>query len=104
MLVVDQTKVLQAAADQKGEPHRTTNTSKRMCSEWLNSSGARLVVFSNAEVGSWEALELEQRAFLTASGSIQPPLPSEPSMSIPEKSNGAERLSRLNASAILKTV
>src|SRR6187402_3351197 len=55
ILVVDQTKVLQAAADQKvsltGYQYLETDVLRM-----AKLVGARLVVFSNAEVGSWEAL------------------------------------------------
>jgi len=56
LLVVDQTKVLQAAADQKvslsGYQYLETDVLRM-----AKLVGARLVVFSNAEVGSWEALD-----------------------------------------------
>ena len=56
VLVVDQTKVLQAAADQKvsltGYQYLETDVLRM-----AKLVGARLVVFSNAEVGSWEALD-----------------------------------------------
>ena len=56
ILVVDQTKVLQAAADQKvsltGYQYVETDVLRM-----AKLVGARLVVFSNAEVGSWEALD-----------------------------------------------
>ena len=56
ILVVDQTKVLQAAADQKvsltGYQYLETDVLRM-----AKLVGARLVVFSNAEVGSWEALD-----------------------------------------------
>src|SRR5574340_7820 len=55
ILVVDQTKVLQAAADQKvsltGYQYIETDVLRM-----AKLVGARLVVFTNAEVGSWEAL------------------------------------------------
>lgn len=56
LLVVDQTKLLQAAADQKvsltGYQYLETDVLRM-----AKLVGARLVVFSNAEVGSWEALD-----------------------------------------------
>jgi len=56
LLVVDQTKVLQAAADQKvsltGYQYLETDVLRM-----AKLVGARLVIFSNAEVGSWEALD-----------------------------------------------
>ncbi|MBA2486990.1 MAG: hypothetical protein H0V35_13045 [Nitrospira sp.] len=56
ILVVDQTKVLQAAADQKvsltGYQYIETDVLRM-----AKLVGARLVVFSNAEVGSWDALD-----------------------------------------------
>lgn len=56
LLVVDQTKVLQTAADQKvnlsGYQYLETDVLRM-----AKLVGARLVVFSNAEVGSWEALD-----------------------------------------------
>jgi len=56
ILVVDQTKVLQAAADQKvsltGYQYLETDVLRM-----AKLVGARLVVFSNAEVQSWEALD-----------------------------------------------
>ena len=56
ILVVDQTKVLQAAADQKVSltGHQYLETDVLRMAKLV---GARLVVFSNAEVGSWEALD-----------------------------------------------
>ncbi|GMV48844.1 MAG: hypothetical protein UZ03_NOB001000330 [Nitrospira sp. OLB3] len=55
VLVVDQTKVLQAAADQKvslsGYQYIETDVLRM-----AKSVGARLVVFTNADVGSWEAV------------------------------------------------
>jgi hypothetical protein len=55
ILVVDQTKVLQAAADQKvsltGYQYVETDVLRM-----AKLVGARLVVFTNAEVGSWEVL------------------------------------------------
>ena len=56
ILVVDHTKMLQAAADQKvsltGYQYLETDVLRM-----AKLVGARLVVFSNAEVGSWEALD-----------------------------------------------
>lgn len=56
LLVVDQAKVLQTAADQKvslsGYQYLETDVLRM-----AKLVGARLVVFSNAEVGSWEALD-----------------------------------------------
>jgi len=56
LLVVDQTKVLQAAADQKvslsGYQYLETDVLRM-----AKLVGARIVIFSNAEVGSWEALD-----------------------------------------------
>ena len=56
ILVVDQTKVLQAAADQKvslsGYQYVETDVLRM-----AKLVGARLVVFSNAEIGSWDALD-----------------------------------------------
>ena len=55
ILVVDQTKLLQVAADQKVSisGYQYVETDVLRTAKWV---GARLVVFANAEVGSWEVM------------------------------------------------
>ena len=58
ILVVDQTKLMQAAADQKV----SINGYQYLETDVLRTAklvGARLVVFANAEVGSWEVLGID---------------------------------------------
>jgi hypothetical protein len=72
ILVVDQTKLMQAAADQKvsisGYQYLETDVLRT-----AKLVGARLVVFANAEVGSWEVLGMDYglpRSMKVYSGTI----------------------------------
>jgi len=98
VLVVDQTKVLQAAADQKvsltGYQYLETDVLRM-----AKLVGARLVVFSNAEVGSWEALDWSS-GFPHSQRVYSATVALRAVDVIPAKSNGAARLNRPNASAI----
>ncbi len=72
ILVVDQTKLMQAAADQRvtisGYQYAETDVLRT-----AKLVGARLVVFANADVGSWEVLGMEYglpRSMKVYSGTI----------------------------------